>query len=50
MGILEHKINGTKAEQDIAKALIKPWYKKFESWLIIMNIIAVVVNIYITLN
>jgi len=50
MGILEHKINGTKAEQDIAKVLSKPWYKKVESWLTIINITAVIINIYLTLS
>jgi len=50
MGILEHKIEGNKAEKEIAAALKKPWYCKVESWLTIVNIIAIAVNILIMLK
>lgn len=50
MGILEHKIKGTEAEQTITKAITKPWYKKVESWLIIVNIVALIANIIISIS
>jgi len=48
MGLLEHKINGTKAEQAIAKEITRPWYRKIESWLTVVNILALLLNIFIT--
>lgn len=48
MGILEAKNIGTKSEQAIAKEMAKPWYLKVESWLVIVNILALIVNIFIT--
>ena len=50
MGILEHKTKGTEAEQKIAEALSKPWYRKVESWLTIVNIIAIAINIFIVVK
>lgn len=50
MGILKHKIRGTEAEQTIAKEISKPWYKKIESWLSIVNIIALVINTILLLK
>lgn len=50
MGTMEHKIKGSEAEQKIAEQLSKPWYKKVESWLVVVNIVALVVNIYLMLK
>ena len=49
MGLMEHKIEGNKAEQTIARELSKPWYRKIESWLTVVNILALLVNIYLLL-
>ena len=43
---MEHKINGTKAEQAIAKEMTKHWYQKIEAWLIIANILLLMVNVF----
>ena len=48
MGIMEPRINGTKAEQEIAKAITKPWYHKVESWLTVINILVLLGSISIT--
>ncbi len=50
MGLLTQKIEGNEAEKKIATALAKPWYCKVESWLTIINIIAVIVNIFLILK
>lgn len=44
MGLMEPRIVGTKSEQAIAAAMTKPWYQKIESWLIVANIVALIVN------
>ena len=48
MGLLAPKIEGNEAEKKIAAALGKPWYFKTESWLTIVNILALLLNIFIT--
>ena len=48
MGNLEPIINGTKAEQAIAKEITKSWYLKVESWLAFVNIIVLIANISFT--
>jgi hypothetical protein len=42
---MEHKINGTKAEQAIAKEMTRPWYRKVGYWLTIANILVLVLNV-----
>lgn len=50
MGILAPKIDGNEAEKKIASVLNRPWYRKIESWLTILNIVALLFNIFITYN
>lgn len=48
MGLLAPKIEGNEAEKKIVLALGKSWYQKVESWLTIFNILALLLNIFIT--
>ncbi len=48
MGISAPKIEGNEAEKTMAAALGKPWYRKIESWLTIVNILALLLNIFIS--
>ncbi|GEM_PF-1310885 len=48
MGILAPKIEGNEAEKKMAAALSMPWYRKTESWLTVVNILALLLNIFIT--
>lgn len=48
MGLLSSKIEGNEAEKTIAAALNRPWYNKTESWLTIVNIAALLLNIFFT--
>ena len=50
MGILAPQIEGNEAEKKIATELSKPWFRKIESWLTIVNILAILVNIYLMLS
>ncbi len=50
MGILAPKIEGNEAEKKIAAALSKPWYQKVESWLTVVNIIALIINTVLLLK
>lgn len=50
MGILASKIEGNEAEKKIAVALGRPWYYKIESWLTVVNIIALIINTALLLN
>lgn len=50
MSILKSKIEGTEAEKTIAKEISKPWFKKIESWLSIVNIIALIINTILLLE
>jgi hypothetical protein len=47
MGLLAPKIESAEALKTIAKESIKPWYQKVESWLILVNIIALIANMVI---
>lgn len=47
MGLLAPKIESAEALKIIAKESTKPWYKKVESWLVVINIVALIVNIVI---
>lgn len=53
MGLMEPRINGTEADKAIASvltnALNKPWYRKVESWLTIVNIVALILNIVLAI-
>ena len=42
-------IDNQQSLKTIASAITRPWYKKPESWLTIANIIALVINISITI-
>ena len=50
MGLLKPKIKGNESEQKIVDILSKPWYKRFDSWLTVTNIVALIVNIILTLK
>lgn len=50
MGILASKIEGNEAEKKMAAAFSKPWYGKVESWLTIVNIIALIIYTVLLLN
>ncbi len=50
MGILAPKFEGNDAEKKMAEVLSRPWYVKVESWLTIINIIAIAVNIFLLLK
>lgn len=50
MGILTPQIEGNEAQKKMAAALSKPWYKKVEAWLTVVNIIALAINTGLLLN
>ena len=45
MGLMKPAIKSQQSLETIANSVSKPWYKKVDSWLIIINIIAVIINI-----
>lgn len=49
MGLMAPIIDNQQSLKTIASSLAKPWYKKPESWLTIVNIIALIINIAITI-
>jgi hypothetical protein len=48
MGIMEHKIEGNRAEREIAEIMKRPWYRRIENWLTLANIVALIINIVLT--
>ena len=42
-------IDNQQSLKTIASSLSRPWYKKTESWLTITNIIALIINVAITI-
>ncbi len=48
MGIMESKIEGTKAQQTMAKEMTKPWHRRLETWLTIINLLVLATNIFVT--
>jgi len=47
---MEPAIKSKEALEAIASVASKPWYKRVDSWLVIVNIVALIVNITIMLK
>jgi len=47
---MEPAIKSKEALETIANVVSKPWYKKIEVWLTVFNIIALIINIAISIK
>ena len=47
---MEPAIKSKEALETMASVASRPWYKRVDSWLVVINIVALIVNITIMLN